>query len=181
MLTHRVSEFRKCNRQETLTFELSVHPQEPIYFSLQFVLALHILSCEGVFFNDILLVHELVGLKICMRTLFVNSSGQRNVMHQLDFSFLFFTFVMYRTQLEVSNYVFSFIEMSLAHFLALMCNVLTILVDFLPEISISFMAKPQIWKGDPRTPTLPCVMLLSAMDLQLGVLGFCRPHTQKQM
>ena len=39
----------------------------------------------------------------------------------------------------------------------------------------------QIYKGDPRPRIPPCVMASSAMGLKLGVFGFCRPHTQKQM
>ena len=33
---------------------------------------------------------------------------------------------------------------------------------------------------DTRTPILSRVMALSAMELQLGHSGFCRPHTQKR-
>ena len=36
-------------------------------------------------------------------------------------------------------------------------------------------------KGDPRPFIPPCVMASSAMGLKLGSLGFCQPHTQKQV
>ena len=43
------------------------------------------------------------------------------------------------------------------------------------DSSYAVITKPgatQIWKGDPRTPEPPCIMVLSAMVLQSGVLVF---------
>ena len=44
------------------------------------------------------------------------------------------------------------------------------------------MASTQIYKGDPRPGIPPCVMVLSAMGLKLGIFRFFLPttHTQKQ-
>ena len=39
----------------------------------------------------------------------------------------------------------------------------------------------QIFRGDPRCCLLPCEMRSSAMELKLGVIGFCWPHRQKHM
>ena len=57
------------------------------------------------------------------------------------------------------------------------CNVKT---QLLYEILSTFVVTPQIYTRYTRLPILPCVMASSATGLNLGVLGFCRPHMQKQ-
>ena len=69
---------------------------------------------------------------------------------------------MYRTQLEVSNYVFSFIEMSLAHFLALMCNVLSHFSWFFTRnFNIFYGQTTDIERRSQNSYTAPCNVTVS--------------------
>ena len=148
--------YENATNRKNLTFDhdyLSV-PTRFLQFFSWTCFRLWILSCKVGFSMGSCWRIKLWGLENCMRALFINGSGQCNVLHQWSrYQFSFFTSVMYLTR--GFKIYFPLVGMSLVHIFILTGNVLIILVGFLPEISIFFL-QPN-WKCQkPNSLAIVC-------------------------